>query len=100
MSLKANWNFPTHIKIGLGRLKEIGQCCGDLNIFNPLVVTDKNLNDNEIIINLKNELNSSNLPHSVFSEVDSNPSEKKSAFCIDTKSFSFSLIKIELLSVD
>ena len=76
MSLKANWNFPTHIKIGLGRLKEIGQCCGDLNIFNPLVVTDKNLNDNEIIINLKNELNSSNLPHSVFSKVDSNPTEK------------------------
>ena len=76
MSLKANWNFPTHIKIGLGRLKEIGQCCSDLNIFNPLVVTDKNLNDNEIIINLKNELNSSNLPHSVFSKVDSNPTEK------------------------
>ena len=76
MSLKANWNFPTHIKIGLGRLKEIGQCCGDLNIFNPLVVTDKNLNDNEIIINLKNKLNSFNLPHSVFSQVDSNPTEK------------------------
>ena len=76
MSLRANWNFPTHIKIGLGRLKEIGQCCGDLNIFNPLVVTDKNLNDNEIIINLKNKLNSFNLPHSVFSQVDSNPTEK------------------------
>ena len=76
MSLKANWNFPTHIKIGLGRLKEIGQCCSDLNIFNPLVVTDKNLKNNEIIINLKNKLNSFNLPHSVFSQVDSNPTEK------------------------
>ena len=40
MSLKANWNFPTHIRIGSGRLKEIGQCCSDLSIFNPLVVTD------------------------------------------------------------
>ena len=76
MPLKANWNFPTHIRIGSGRLKEIGQCCSDLNIFNPLVVTDKNLGDNEITFYLTNELNSLNLPHSVFSRVDSNPTEK------------------------
>jgi alcohol dehydrogenase class IV len=76
MSLKANWNFPTHIKIGSGRLKEIGQCCSDLNIFNPLIVTDKNLGVNEITLNLTDELNSLNLPHSVFSQVDSNPTEK------------------------
>ena len=75
MSLKANWNFPTHIRIGSGRLKEIGQCCSDLSIFNPLVVTDKNLRDNEITTILKNELNSLKLPHSVFSQVDSNPTE-------------------------
>ena len=75
MSLKANWNFPTHIRIGSGRLKEIGQCCSDLNIFNPLVVTDKNLGDNEITTILKNELNSLKLPHAVFSQVDSNPTE-------------------------
>ena len=76
MSLKANWNFPTHIKIGSGRLKEIGQCCSDLNIFNPLIVTDKNLGINEITLNLTDELNSLNLSHSVFSQVDSNPTEK------------------------
>jgi alcohol dehydrogenase class IV len=76
MSLKANWNFPTHIKIGSGRLKEIGQCCSDLNIFNPLIVTDKNLGVNEITLNLTDELNSLNLSHSVFSQVDSNPTEK------------------------
>ena len=76
MSLKANWNFPTHIKIGSGRLKEIGQCCSDLNIFNPLIVTDKNLGVNEITLNLTDELNSLNLSYSVFSQVDSNPTEK------------------------
>ena len=76
MSFEANWNFPTHIKIGSGRLKEIGQCCSDLNIFNPLIVTDKNLGVNEITLNLTDELNSLNLSHSVFSQVDSNPTEK------------------------
>ena len=76
MSLISNWSFPTHIKIGPGRLKEIGQCCSDLNIYNPLVVTDKDLGDNEITFNLTNELNFLNLPHSVFSQVDSNPTEK------------------------
>ena len=76
MSLIANWNFPTNIKIGPGSLKEIGQSCIDLKISKPLIVTDKNLQNNEIIQNLKNELTNSNFSLSVFSEVDTNPNDE------------------------
>ena len=56
MILHANWNFPTHVKIGSGALAEIGNCCKDLKINKPLIVTDKNLFSSEIVKNLKNEL--------------------------------------------
>ena len=36
MQLYANWNFPTHVKIGSGALAEIGNCCKDLKINQPL----------------------------------------------------------------
>ena len=75
MSLIANWNFPTNIKIGPRSLKEIGQSCIDLKISKPLIVTDKNLQNNEIIQNLKNELTNSNFSLNVFSEVDTNPND-------------------------
>ena len=36
-----DWTFPTNIAYGPGRLKEIGKICNDLDIKNPLIVTDK-----------------------------------------------------------
>ena len=56
MQLYANWNFPTHVKIGSGTLAEIGNCCKDLKINQPLIVTDKTLISSEIVQRLENEL--------------------------------------------
>ena len=75
MQLYANWNFPTHVKIGLGALAEIGNCCKDLKITQPLVVTDKTLFSSEIVQKLKNKLIKNNLPFSIYSNVDSNPND-------------------------
>ena len=75
MQLYANWNFPTHVKIGLGALAEIGNCCKDLKITQPLIVTDKTLFSSEIVQKLKNKLIKNNLPFSIYSNVDSNPND-------------------------
>jgi len=75
MQLYANWNFPTHVKIGLGALAEIGNCCKDLKINQPLIVTDKTLFSSEIVQKLKNKLIKNNLPFSIYSNVDSNPND-------------------------
>ena len=76
MSSITSWNFPTNIIIGSGSLNQISGICRDLNILKPLVVTDKNLQNNDITKNLKNELISSGIPLNIFSRVDPNPTEE------------------------
>ena len=41
MTLQANWSYPTTVKFGPGRIKELGEACLSLGIKNPLLVTDK-----------------------------------------------------------
>ncbi len=41
MTLQANWSYPTTVKFGVGRIKELGDACLSLGIKNPLFVTDK-----------------------------------------------------------
>ena len=83
MQLYANWNFPTHVKIGLGALAEIGNCCKNLKINQPLIVTDKTLISSEIVQKLKNELIKNNLSFSIYSNVDRNPNDINLADGID-----------------
>jgi alcohol dehydrogenase class IV len=37
---KANWNYPTAIRFGAGRIAELGEVCDGLGIARPLLVTD------------------------------------------------------------
>ena len=71
--MKANWNYPTTIWIGENRIKDLPQACKDLNITNPLFVTDKDLiNLNLVQDNLKKlKLDFKNL--SQFSNFSGNP---------------------------
>ena len=38
--LQANWNYPTAISVGAGRLAEVAAACAKLGINRPLLVTD------------------------------------------------------------
>jgi len=76
MSSITSWNFPTSIKIGPGSLNQISGICKDLKILKPLIVTDKNLQNNGIMQDLKNKLVNSSIPLNIFSKVDPNPTEK------------------------
>ncbi|MDE1923725.1 MAG: iron-containing alcohol dehydrogenase [Gammaproteobacteria bacterium] len=43
--LKANWNYPTTIWAGPGRIAELPAACASLGIGRPLLVTDEGLRD-------------------------------------------------------
>ena len=43
--LKANWNYPTTVWAGPGRISELGAACARLGIKRPLLVTDEGLRD-------------------------------------------------------
>ena len=65
-----NWNYPTPIWFGLNRVKEIQKACENLNIHNPLIVTDPGILKTSIISKVKDSLNNI---ESIYSEVQGNP---------------------------
>jgi alcohol dehydrogenase class IV len=71
--MKINWNYPTSVWVGKNRIDDLSQACNNLNILNPLFVTDKDLINldmvKNVILELKNNFN--NL--SVFSNFSGNP---------------------------
>jgi len=70
---KYNWNYPTTIWVGKDRIKDLYLACSNLNIRNPLFVTDKDLINlqmaKEVISIIKKEIN--NIV--VFSNFSGNP---------------------------
>ena len=71
--MKINWNYPTSMWVGENRVEDISKACEQLEISNPLFVTDKDLINldmtNKILINLKKEFNHL----TVFSNFSGNP---------------------------
>lgn len=75
MNLTGNWNYPTPMKFGVGRIAEIADTCIAAGIKAPLLVTDKGLADMEITTRTLALLNAAGLKAKLFSAVDSNPSD-------------------------
>ncbi|TNF15362.1 MAG: iron-containing alcohol dehydrogenase [Rhodobacteraceae bacterium] len=72
----ANWSYPTAIKFGPGRVKELADHCKAAGITKPLLVTDKALASLPITAQALEILDSAGLGRAVFSQVDPNPNEK------------------------
>ena len=68
-----NWNYPTPIWFGPGRIRDIQKACDDLNILNPLIVTDPGILKTDIIIKLNNNLKTT---AKIYSKVQGNPTGK------------------------
>ena len=47
--LKANWNYPTTVWAGPGRIAELGAACVRLQVQRPLLVTDEGLREAAIV---------------------------------------------------
>ena len=67
--LKANWNYPTTIWSGPGRIAELGAACRELRITRPLFVTDHGLRTNPMVQQALNGVPTAAL----FADVRGNP---------------------------
>jgi alcohol dehydrogenase class IV len=76
MSLVGNWSYPTAIKFGAGRIKELPEACAAAGMKRPLLVTDKGLTDLPITTATLDILEAAGLGRGMFSDVDPNPNEK------------------------
>ena len=64
-----NWNYPTPIWFGLNRVNEIQKACENLNINNPLIVTDPGILKTNIISKVNNSIAKE---ASIYSDVQGN----------------------------
>ena len=76
MTLIGNWSYPTQIKFGTGRIKEISDACNQANIKKPLLITDKGLSNLSITSRTLQLMKEAGLGEAIFSNVDPNPNEK------------------------
>jgi alcohol dehydrogenase class IV len=71
-----NWNFPTAIRFGNGRIKEIVDACKQLNMQNPLFVTDEGLVNLDIVKTTTGVLQAAGINFNIYSNVQGNPTGK------------------------
>ncbi|WP_299895099.1 iron-containing alcohol dehydrogenase [uncultured Ruegeria sp.] len=76
MTLVGNWSYPTAIKFGAGRIRELPEACAAAGMKKPLLVTDKGLADLPITTATLDIMDAAGLGRGVFSDVDPNPNEK------------------------
>ncbi len=76
MSLVGNWSYPTAIKFGAGRIRELPEACAAAGMKKPLLVTDKGLADLPITTATLDILEAAGLGRGLFADVDPNPNEK------------------------
>lgn len=68
-----NWNYPTPIKFGIDRVKELSLFIDELKISNPLIITDPQFKEVGQFKGIIDSLNNSNKNYSIFSEIKGNP---------------------------
>ena len=71
----ANWSYPTAVRFGPGRIKELADACRVAGITRPLLVTDAGLAKLPITEKALGLLKEAGLPVALFSDVQSNPVE-------------------------
>ena len=79
MSISANWSYPTLVKMGAGRIKELADHCKSLGMKKPLLITDRGLAPMPITQNALDILEAGGLGRAIFADVDPNPNEKNLA---------------------
>ncbi|WP_417625833.1 iron-containing alcohol dehydrogenase [Pararhodobacter aggregans] len=74
-----NWSYPTAVKFGVGRIKELADHAKAVGMKAPLLVTDKALAALPITAEALAALEAGGLGKALFSEVDANPTEANMA---------------------
>ncbi|TXH77215.1 MAG: iron-containing alcohol dehydrogenase [Lysobacteraceae bacterium] len=73
MSARANWNYPTTVRFGAGRIAELAEVCATHGIRRPLLVTDAGLASAPITQDALERLRAGGLQAALFADLKPNP---------------------------
>jgi len=71
--MNSNWNYPTNIRFGPGRISELADACRSVGMIRPLIVTDPGLADLPIVQQAMYACASVGLDVAIFADIKSNP---------------------------
>lgn len=71
--LTGNWNYPTPIRFGAGRIAELPIACTELGLTAPLIVTDPGLADLPMLQSVLKQCQAAGLNSQIFSAIQGNP---------------------------
>jgi len=71
--MNINWNYPTAIRVGVGRVNEIADVCQQYHTKSPLLVTDPGVAALPMVSQIVDRCNDAGLNIAVFSDVKPNP---------------------------
>jgi alcohol dehydrogenase len=72
-SASATWSYPTEIRFGAGRIRELIDACHHAGISRPLVVTDPGLAELPVIGTIRELFDRAGMSHTLFSDLRPNP---------------------------
>jgi hypothetical protein len=72
-TLRGNWNFPTDMRFGPGRISELADACRDLGMTRPLLATDPGLKDLPMVRKAIAANDAAGLPTALFADIKGNP---------------------------
>lgn len=73
MSPTSNWNYPTAVRFGAGRIKELADHCRQQGMQRPLLVTDAGLAQAPITVAALQSLRDAGLAAALFADLKPNP---------------------------
>jgi hypothetical protein len=72
-TLTGNWNYPTAMRFGPGRITELAEACQSLGMAKPLLVTDPGLAGLPMVADALAANQAAGLPTALFSDIKPNP---------------------------
>lgn len=69
----ADWSYPTAIRFGVGRIGELAECCRQLDMTRPLLVTDRGLAGFPMVADSIAANRAAGLPTGLFADISPNP---------------------------
>ena len=71
--MNANWNYPTAMRTGAGRINELADACTEMGMKAPLLITDPGLAGLPMVSNIVESCQQAGLAIAVFSNIKPNP---------------------------
>jgi len=71
--MNINWNYPTAMRTGEGRVQEIADICREFNVHAPLIVTDPGLAELDMTKDILSSCVDAGIRAALFSEIKPNP---------------------------